>query len=354
MRSVRLHHNSPAHMRSPMTSPCKSPYGLTRGWSLAAALTPVLFFSPAWAEEPAQSTGKGIGAITSVQGKVMMDHLDPAAPFPATTKESLQQNDVIQTHAQGRTKVLLEGGNLLTLGENSRVEILDHRHDSAQAQAATTVRLTQGSLRAMVGSAHTAGATFEVQTPTSRVVAHGGTLVVWADGTLSGAANIGTAGMVDFIAGGQISRLEAGQYSHTDGGAPPGPPALIAAGTHARMQDAIGATHVKESLKHEAPKDALRDIGAPRALGLGLGGAQVGPGQDLTASKDGSAGVDQAQGGGDSGNNAKSSTTAGQPRHNTVPHARAQTPPGVHSGASNRLLRPDEHGPIRGEGRIRQ
>lgn len=324
------------------------------GWSLAAALTFVLFLSPVWAEDPAPATGKGIGAITSVQGKVMMDHPDPAAPFQATTKESLQQNDVIQTHEQGRTKVLLEGGNLLTLGENSRVELLDHRHDPAQAQAATTVRLTQGSLRAMVGSAHTAGATFEVQTPTSRVVARGGTLVVWADGTLSGAANIGRTGTVEFIADGQTSRLEPGQYSHTEGGRPPVPPAAIEAGTHRRVQDAIGATRVKESLRHEAPKDALRDIGAPRALGLGLGGAQVGPGQDLTASKDGSAGVDQAQGGGDSGNTAKSSTTAGQPRHNTMTHARAQTPPSVHSGTSNRLLRPDDRGPIRGEGRVRQ
>lgn len=321
------------------------------GWSLAAALT--LPASSAWAEEQPPTTGKGIGAITSVQGTVMMDHPDPAAPFQATTKESLQQNDVIQTHEQGRTKVLLEGGNILTLGENSRVEILDHRHDQAQAQAATTVRLTQGSLRALVGSAHTAGATFEVQTPTSRVVAHGGTLVVWADGTLSGAANLSRTGAVEFIAGGQTSRLEPGHYSHTEGGRPPVPPASIEAGTHRRVQDAIGATHVKESLKHEAPKDTLREVGAPRALGLGLGGAQVGQGQDLTASKDGSAGVDQAQGGGDSGNTGKSSTAA-QPRRQPVTHAHAQTPPSVHSGASNRLLRPDERGPIRGEGRVRQ
>ncbi len=318
------------------------------GWSLAA-LTPVLLLAPAWAEEPGH--GKGIGAMTSVQGTVTMDHPDPAAPFQATTTERLQQHDVIQTRAQGRTKVLLEGGNLLTLGENSRVEILDHRHDPAQAKAATTVRLTQGSLRALVGSAHTAGATFEVQTPTSRVVAHSGTLVVWADGPLSGAANIGTAGTVEFIAGGQAARLAPGEFTHAAKDAPPAAVTLIAAGAHARVQDAIGATHVKESLKHEAPKDALRDIGAPRALGLGLGGAQVGAGQELTASKDGSAGVDQAQGGGDSGNIGK---LASQLRQNSATHARAQTPPSVHSGASNRLLRPDERGPLRGEGRVRQ
>ena len=320
-------------------------------WSLAVLLTVTLSWAPAWAEEPAQSTGKGIGAITSVQGKVMMDHPDPAAPFPATTREGLQRNDVLQTHEQGHTKVLLDGGNLLTLGENSRVEMLDHRHDPAQSQSVTAVRLTQGSLRAMVGSAHTtAGATFEVQTPTSRVVAHGGTLVVWADGGLSGAANVGTAGTVEFTADGRTVRLAPGEFTHAAKGAPPATVALLAAGAHPRMQDAIGATRFKESLKHEAPKDALREIGAPRALGLGLGGAQAGQGQDLTASKDGSAGVDEAQGGGQSSSNK----TQGQLHHQPATHARPQTPPSVHSGSSNRLLQPQEGGPIRGEGRVRQ
>ena len=320
------------------------------GWSLAALLTVTVPRAPVWAGEPSPSTGKGIGAITSVQGKVLMDHPDPAAPFPASTKEGLQQNDVLQTHEQGRTKVLLDGGNLLTLGENSRVELLDHRHDPARSQSVTTVRLTQGSLRAMVGSAHTtAGATFEVQTPTSRVVAHGGTLVVWTDGELSGAANIGTTGTVEFTAGGRTARLGPGEFTHAAKGAPPASVALLAAGAHPRMQDAIGATTFKESLKHEAPKDALRDIGAPRALGLGLGGAPAGQGQDLAASKDGSAGVDAAQGGGQSPSNKIQSL-----HHQPVTHARPQTPPSVHSGASNRLLQPQESGPIRGEGRVRQ
>lgn len=142
--------------------------------------------------------------------------------------------------------------------------------------------------------------------------------------------------------------LAPGESTHAAKSAPPASATLLAAGAHARMQDAIGATHFKESLKHEAPKDALRDIGAPRALGLGLGGAAAG--QDLTASKDGSAGVDEAQGGGQSSSNAKGPSLS---RHAEVP-PHHQTPPSVHSGASSKILRPEEGGRIRGEGRIRQ
>ncbi|MDE3225835.1 MAG: tetratricopeptide repeat protein [Nitrospirota bacterium] len=128
--------------------------------------------------------------------------------------------------------------------------------------------------------------------------------------------------------------------------------AAVAAAPEAEA-DYVAAARDLLAQAHEAPKDRLREVGAPRALGLGLGGAQVGPGQDLTASKDGSAGVDQAQGGGDSGNTGKSSTAA-QPRSQAVTHAHAQTPPSVHSGASNRLLLPDERGPLRGETRVRK
>lgn len=297
----------------------------------------VLSASFAWAQEAGRS--EGIGAISSVQGKVLMDHPDPDAPFQAKVTDNLQFNDVIETQGQSRTKVLLHSGSILTVGENSRIEIIEHQHDPARPERSVTVKLVQGSLRALVGNAfEAAGSKFEVQTPTGNAVAHGGVFVMWADKETSGAANIGTAGTIEFSSAGQTARLAPGEYSHAAKGSMPVPVALIQTGAHPAVHETIAATHLKESLRHEAPKDALREIGAPRAIGLGLGGAGA-VGQPQTES----AGVDEAQGGGQSASN-----------QNRIAPNHARTPPSVHSGSSSKLLRPHEGVPQRGEGRIRQ
>jgi hypothetical protein len=325
---------------------------------LGLPLAVLLSASPLWAAESGQGgsqrgeQGGEIGAITSVQGKVLMDHPDPDAPFQAKTTDNLQFNDVIETHGQSRTKMLLHSGSILTVGANSRVEIIEHRHDQARPERSVTVRLVQGGLRVFVGSAFAAaGSKFEVQTPTASAVAHGGTFVVWADKDTSGTANIGTSGAVEFTSGGQTARLAPGEYSHAAAGSIPVPVALIEAKAHPVVHETIAATDLKESLRHEAPKDALREIGAPRAIGLGLGGVGVeGQAGDQGKAPDQSAGVDAAQGGGQSASN----TSPTQQKHQAGTPNPNRTPPSVHSGAADRLLRPHEGGPLRGEGRIRR
>lgn len=325
---------------------------------LGFPLAVLLSASPLWAEEAGQGgsqrggPGGEIGAITSVQGKVLVDHPDPDAPFQAKTTDNLQFNDVIETHGQSRTKMLLHSGSVLTVGENSRVEIIEHEHDPASPARSVTVRLVQGSLRALIGSGFaTAGSKFEVRTPTASAVAHGGTFVVWVDKNISGTANIGTFGAVEFTSGGQTASLAPGEYTHAAAGSIPVLAALIEAMVHPVVRETIAATDLKESLRHEAPKDALREIGAPRAIGLGLGGVGVeGQAGDQGKAPDQSAGVDAAQGGGESA----SSTAPTQPKHRAGTPNPNRTPPSVHSGAANRLLRPHEGVPLRGEGRIRQ
>ena len=296
----------------------------------------VLSASAAWAQTAGRS--EGIGAISSVQGKVLMDHPDPDAPFQAKVTDNLQFNDVIETQGQSRTKVLLHSGSILTVGENSRIEIIEHQHDPARPERSVTVKLVQGSLRVLVGNAFEAtGSKFEVQTPNGNAIAHSGTFVIWADKGTTGAANIGTAGTIEFSSAGQTARLAPGEYSHAVKGGIPVPTALIQSAAHPAVRETIAATHLKENLRHEAPKDALREIGAPRAIGLGLGG------EGVSQSQTQSAGVDEAQGG---GQNATNQNKAISPNH-------ARTPPSVHSGTANKRLRPNESVPQRGEGRVR-
>lgn len=327
-------------------------------WAAAAAL---LSSGPVWpaaspepkgpaGAEPAAAAGPsgGIGAITSVQGTVTMDHPDPEAPFQARTSATLQFQDVIETQSQSRTKVLLHSGGVLTVGENSRIEIIEHDHDPARPERSVRVKLVQGSLRALVGNDFASpGSRFEVRTPTATAQAHGGLFVVWADQAQSGAANIGVSGAVEFTSGGQTARLAPGEYSQAAQGAMPGAVARVDAAIHPVVNATIAATYLRESPRHQAPKETLQEIGMPRALGLGLGGADVG-GAAAQGASDQSAGVDEAQGGGQT----KSQTTP-RPRSSVVPNHN-RTPPSVHSGAADRRLRPHEGVPLRGQGRVRQ
>lgn len=318
--------------------------------------------SPAWAAPdgerkdgpPASAAARqaaGIGAITSVQGKVTMDHPDPEAPFDAKTSEPLQFQDVIETHGQSKTKVLLHSGGVLTVGENSRIEIVEHDHEVGRPERSVTVRLVQGSLRALVGNDFASpGSKFEIQTPTASAQAQGGLFVVWTDREGSGAANIGPAGSVDFTSAGQTARLAPGEYSQAPAGAVPSPVARVEATPHPLVNATIAATHLRESPRHEAPRDTLQAIGMPRALGLGLGGADVGGAAAAQGAADqGSAGVDEAQGGGQSASNK-----AGPVKHPPVTPNHGRTPPSVHSGSSGKLLRPHEGAPLRGQDRVRQ
>ncbi len=306
---------------------------------------------------PPASAPAGIGAVTSVQGRVTMDHPDPADPFQASTTEPLQHHDIIETHGQSKTKILLHSGGTLTVGENSRIEIVEHDHDTARADRSVTIKLERGSLRVLVGSDfETPDSKFEIQTPTARAVTRSGLFVVWTDGETSGAANVGQAGSLELSSAGQTARLSPGEFTEAVKGRAPKPPALLASQAHARIQSTVNETHLRESVRHEAPKDTLREIGLPRAIGLGLGGAAAeggaagGGAADAAKSQDQSAGVDEAQGGGQSASNKSQLSTH---RQMTPAHSRT-TPPSVHSRASERILRPTETSPIRGELRTRQ
>jgi hypothetical protein len=271
-----------------------------------------------------------------------VDHPDPDPSFQAKATDDLQHHDVIETRDESRTKFVLQSGGILTIGPNSRIEIIEHDHDAARPERSVSVKLMQGSLRALVGPGfEAAGSKFEVQTPTATAVAHGGQFVIWVDKDTTGTANIGTAGAVEFTAGGETVRVAPGEFTHAAKDGHPVPAALVQGASHPSVQETIAATHLKETLRHEAPKSALNELGAPRAIGLGLGGEQAG---DLAKPQDQSAGVDEAQGGGQSPESVKHAPSI--TNHN-------RTPPSVHSRSSERLLRPHDAAPLRGQDRIR-
>ncbi len=144
---------------------------------------------------------------------------------------ALPVKDIVETQKESRTKALFEDESLLTVGENSRIEITEHIYDPNQNLRRMVVRLVQGRLRVLVAKTFTgAGSKFEIHTPTAAAAARGTYFVVWVENGTSGVANIGSSGRVDFTSEGQTVGLMPGKFSIAPAGDPPTQPVAFNVG----------------------------------------------------------------------------------------------------------------------------
>jgi hypothetical protein len=219
-----------------------------------------------------------IGQFTAVQGDVTVAHPNAPGAVPVKLDDNVLFKDIIETQRRSRTKALFEDDSLLTVGENSRIEIAEYIYNPKQNLRRSVVNLVQGRLRALVGKTFAAaGSKFEVHTPTAVVAARGTYFVVWVEGEVSGIANIGTKGKVDFSSGGQAVSINPGQFSTAVAGRPPSPPASVAKNAPSSVSRAIKGTDLKNTPRAENPLDTVRatngqSLGSPQeAISQGSG-----------------------------------------------------------------------------------
>ena len=65
----------------------------------------------------------GIGFYTAVLGQASVTHPGEDRVLPVKLHDEVLFKDVIQTQHESRTKALFQDDSMLTVGENSRVEI---------------------------------------------------------------------------------------------------------------------------------------------------------------------------------------------------------------------------------------
>jgi len=170
-----------------------------------------LAVSTTWAKGDAED---GIGIFTAVQGQVTVAHPKVATIVPVKLQDAVLFKDIIETQNESRTKALFEDDSLLTVGENSRIEITEHIYDPNQNKRSMVVKLVQGRLRALVSKIFTgSGSKFEIHTPTAVAAARGTYFVVWFENGTSGVVNIGNSGIVDFTSEGKRVSVKPGEYS---------------------------------------------------------------------------------------------------------------------------------------------
>ena len=183
-----------------------------------------------------------IGVFTAVLGAVTVAHPGVARLQPVKLHDEVLFKDVIETHRESRTKAFFEDDSVLTVGENSLVEITEHIYDPDQNRRSMVVKLMQGKLRALVSKVFKgAGSKFEIHTPTAVAAARGTYFVVWTEHDTTGIVNIGESGRVDFTAGGTTVTVAPGQYSVVGPGGLPTSPAVYDAGSKDSGNPALGA-----------------------------------------------------------------------------------------------------------------
>ena len=245
-----------------------------------AAATLCLGTSLVWAQG---GQDDGIGLFTAVQGAVSVAHQGAASPLPVNIHDEVLFKDIIETRNESRTKAFFNDDSILTVGENSRVEINEYLYAPDQNMRRTVVKLVQGTLRALVSKVFTeSGSKFEIHTPSSVAAARGTYFVVWVENGVTGVVNIGNSGRVDFTSEGQTVTLDPGTYSVAVTGQAPAQPLVHGLGPsggdsavraekeknpHASVlvsaRNAIEDTVLRDTPKHEGARDALGAAGIP-------------------------------------------------------------------------------------------
>src|SRR5436309_1492178 len=252
-------------------------------------------------------TQQAIGFYLTVIGKPTVVHVGQPAAMPVKLRESVYFKDVIETQADSRAKALFDDDSILTVGENSRVEVSAYIYDPANNQRSSVLRLIQGKARALVGKLFAGlGSKFEVHTPTAVAAARGTYFVVWIEenasqkmgmneiGTVrpvsgqglevaemqaggTGVANIGSSGNVAFTSGGQTVVVPPGNFSFAPAGMPPFAPVIITPTAPPGVTGAIAGTEVPDVPQPESPGQVVTVLGQGGMPLVGAGGPIVLP-----------------------------------------------------------------------------
>jgi ferric-dicitrate binding protein FerR (iron transport regulator) len=210
-----------------------------------------------WAQ---QGTGS-IGVTTAVHGVVSVMHAGVPVPTPLAIHQSIFTKDTIETSGQSKIKALFQDDTILTMGPQTRVEIVEYLHDSDQHVRHMTVKLMHGTVRILVGRAFTGlGSTFVVQAGTTSIIANATYCVVWSNEQGTGVANIGTSGAASFMAGDRRVVLEPGFYAMAQVGKPPSAPEPMKGKTPSATGHAIVETEVKDDIGSSMNELADKEI----------------------------------------------------------------------------------------------
>jgi hypothetical protein len=142
-------------------------------------LLSVLPCAAAHAQQP-----KSIGRVTAIDGKVTVLRQGKFAPEPLTLQKPVFQEDIVETSRASKVRIALTDSTVISLGEQSRLELNRFAHDARQQTRSGRLAVTWGIFRAIF-KGMLSPSTVEVITPTAVAAIRGTDLMgeVTADAT---------------------------------------------------------------------------------------------------------------------------------------------------------------------------
>jgi hypothetical protein len=124
-------------------------------------LSALLGASTAWPQPKAS-----IGKVTALEGKATVLREGRFAPEPLVNQQAIFQEDIIQTDVASKVKLTLIDATVISLGEQSRLELKEFAYSSPQQTLTARFSIAVGIFRAIVNKLIPQSA-FEVTTPTA-------------------------------------------------------------------------------------------------------------------------------------------------------------------------------------------
>jgi FecR protein len=110
--------------------------------------------------------GKSIGQVTALEGKVTVLPPGKFAPEPLTLRRPVFREDIIETDRASKVRITLIDATVISLGEQSRLELKQFSYDPGQQTRAGRFAITVGIFRAILKEVILQSAS-EVNTPTA-------------------------------------------------------------------------------------------------------------------------------------------------------------------------------------------
>ncbi len=122
-----------------------------------------------------------VGRVVALRGTAIVERGN--SRLNADVGTQLRASDLIATSADSRVKLVFVDDSVLTMGENSRLQIKEFLNGKGKKQGRSVYNLLEGKLHSVVGRTR-----FEMQTPTA-VAAARGTVIYFEVGDVAKEGN---------------------------------------------------------------------------------------------------------------------------------------------------------------------
>jgi hypothetical protein len=151
-------------------------------WLRLVALVGLLSLVPAITADAQQR--QSVGQVTALEGQVTVVRQGKSAAEPLTLRNPVFEEDIIETDRASKVRITLSDATVISLGEQSRLELKPFSHQARQQTRSNHLAVTWGVFRAIFKEI-TSSLSAEVSTPTAVAAIRGTDLMgeVTADST---------------------------------------------------------------------------------------------------------------------------------------------------------------------------